>query len=69
MSAVRHYWVVTFETAATSSTARFITVDDAFRYLRERLDTYLERLEEGGASEGYALQINSSVSYERVPSA
>jgi hypothetical protein len=63
----RHYWRVTFETPFTSSTERFITVDEAFRYLRGRVDEYLERLEEGGASVSYPIDISSSISYEQVP--
>jgi hypothetical protein len=57
------FWRVTFETPMTSTSARFLTVDEAFRWLRQQLDEYIV----GARSLADVVELNSSISYEKVP--
>lgn len=54
------FWRVTFTTPMTSTTERFVTVDQAFRWLRDQLDAYLE----GARSVDDVTDLSSSISYE-----
>ena len=60
---MRAYWRVTFETPISSTSERFVTVDQAFRWLRQQLDEYLD----GASSPEDVVELNSSISYEKVP--